>query len=238
MWYVTVQTIQHISQTLPLKAGLHITFCLQSCMIRYVWQIRLMQNVVTLLMLLLSLSKSTMDEALMTKIISLCVLRLRKKKYAHHSRWSWEWLLKRGLKTKLQLVRLLRGPQTSFSSCKTSNLPSTRNVLYDPSGMIMQDWRQNVTCRPAFSWGLHLWSSSWPCKKVYFHLCMSENEQQSMIHGFIRISDLWMYGINYITMVILDPCLHLKICLFGWGNADWSMTLYCVVHAAHAGSSA
>jgi hypothetical protein len=32
-------------------------------------------------------------------------------------------------KTKLQLDRLLWGPQTSFSSCKTSNLPSTRNVL-------------------------------------------------------------------------------------------------------------
>jgi hypothetical protein len=53
------------------------------------------------------------------------------------------------LKTKLQLVRPLWGPQTSFSSCKTSNLASTRNVLSDPSGMIMQDWRQNVTCRPA-----------------------------------------------------------------------------------------
>jgi hypothetical protein len=27
-----------------LKAGMHVTFRLQSCMIRYVWQIRLMQN--------------------------------------------------------------------------------------------------------------------------------------------------------------------------------------------------
>jgi hypothetical protein len=53
------------------------------------------------------------------------------------------------LKTKPQLFRLLWGPQTSFSSCKTSNLPSTRNVLSDPSGMIMQVWRQNVTCGPA-----------------------------------------------------------------------------------------
>jgi hypothetical protein len=33
----------------------------------------------------------------------------------------------------------LGGPQTSFSSCKMSNLPSTRNVLSDPSGIIMQD---------------------------------------------------------------------------------------------------
>jgi hypothetical protein len=55
------------------------------------------------------------------------------------------------LKTELQFVRLLWGPQTSFSSCETSNLPSTRNILSDPSGMIMQDWRQNVTCRPALS---------------------------------------------------------------------------------------
>jgi hypothetical protein len=54
-------------------------------------------------------------------------------------------------KTKLQRVRLLWGPQTSFSSCKTSNLPSRRNVLSHLSGMIMQGWRQNVTRRPAFS---------------------------------------------------------------------------------------
>jgi uncharacterized membrane protein len=35
----------------------------------------------TLLMLSLSLSKNTMDEALLIMIISLCALRLRKKKY-------------------------------------------------------------------------------------------------------------------------------------------------------------
>jgi hypothetical protein len=48
------------------------------------------------LSLMLSLSKNTMDEALLITIISLCALRLRKKKYAHRSRWSREWLLKRG----------------------------------------------------------------------------------------------------------------------------------------------
>jgi hypothetical protein len=52
----------------PADAGLHVTFCLQSCMIRHVWQVRLMQN--TRLhsscfhCLLLSLSRNTMDEAL------------------------------------------------------------------------------------------------------------------------------------------------------------------------------
>jgi hypothetical protein len=69
------------------------------------------KHAATLLMLslslLLSLSKNVMNEALLITIISLCALRLRKKKYAHRSRWSREWLLKRGFKTKLQLAHLL-----------------------------------------------------------------------------------------------------------------------------------
>jgi hypothetical protein len=39
------------------------------------------KHAATLLMLLLSVSKSTMDEALLITIISLCALRLRNKKY-------------------------------------------------------------------------------------------------------------------------------------------------------------
>jgi hypothetical protein len=60
------------------------------------------KHAATLLMLslgiFLSLSKNTIDEALMITIISLCALRLRKKKYAHRSRWFREWVLKRGRK--------------------------------------------------------------------------------------------------------------------------------------------
>jgi hypothetical protein len=43
---------------------------------------------------------------------------------------------------------------------------------------------------PAHITNLALTRGSWSCKKVYFYLYIFENDQQSKIHGFVRISDL------------------------------------------------
>jgi hypothetical protein len=107
------------------------------------------------------------------------------------------------LKTKLQIVRLLWGPQTSFSICKMSNLPSTRNVLSNPSGMIMQDWRQNVTCGPAFTlqrpdrfWGLpSLLSSGHRLVKLTIHLHLVLRS---------RIVELYLHSPIHIHGVVLN----------------------------------
>jgi hypothetical protein len=69
------------------------------------------KHAATLFMLLLSpvlsLSKNTKDEALLITIISLCALRLRKKKYSTDVRLYATTCLPSCLKTKLQLVLLL-----------------------------------------------------------------------------------------------------------------------------------
>jgi hypothetical protein len=159
---------------LSVKAGLHVTFCLQACMIRYVWQIRHAKHAATLLMLslslFLSLSKSTMDEALLTTIISLCVhwdWEKRNTRIAHgglesgHSRGVWkqssgssvfcEVLKPHSVHAKRQICR----PHVTFClirlawSCKAED----KTLRVDPPSVLsfVPTWRQWLLLGPTHS---------------------------------------------------------------------------------------
>jgi hypothetical protein len=50
----------------------------------------------------------TMDQVLLLAIISLCLVKLNRKKVIHRSRWSTRWLRKRGRFSHVNLLRELR----------------------------------------------------------------------------------------------------------------------------------
>jgi hypothetical protein len=114
-----------LQQSYGFKAGLHVTFCLQSCMIRYVWQIRLIQN---------------------TRLHYSCFHSVFCSVFPK-TPWMKHCLFENKAPARPSFVR-----SSNLIQCmqNVKSAVHTQRFVWS-SGMIMQDWRQHVTCRPAFT---------------------------------------------------------------------------------------